>query len=144
MAPACPTPARFVLVGYVIGFADGTGAHIRWMLPGGIHAYAPDYPQVPIQVLFVSLVVLDPLVAVLAGLARREGIWVACTIIVADVIANWTGNWARITSPHGRLLDTVPWLITVFGLFVFATAVPTTRALRRDLSAGTASPVQAA
>jgi hypothetical protein len=139
-----PRWARWVLAGYVVGFADGTGDHIRWMLHGGIHAYAAAYPQVPIQVLFVGLVVLDPLAAVLAGLARREGVWLACAIMAADVIANWTGNWTRITSPQGRLFGTVPWLITVFGLFVFGTAIPLTRVIRRDRSAGTASPVQAA
>ena len=139
-----PRWARWVLVVYIVGFADGTGDHVRWMLHGGIRAYASAYPQLPIQVLFVGLVVLDPLAAVLAGLARREAVWLACAIMVADMIANWTGNWARITSPHGRLLDTVPWLITIFGLFVFATAAPMTRVLRHDTAAGPVSPAETA
>jgi hypothetical protein len=141
-----PRWARWVLAGNVVGVADGTGDHMRWMLHGGIHAYAAAYPQVPIQVLFVGLVVLDPLAAVLAGLARREGVWLSCAIaiMVADVIANWIGNWTRITSPPGRLFDAVPWLITVFGLFVFSTAIPLTRVIRRNRSAGTVSPAQAA
>jgi hypothetical protein len=131
-----PSWARWVLAGYVIGFADGTGDHIRWMVHGGIHAYAGAYPQVPIQVVFVLLVLLDPLAAVLCGFARREGVWLACAIMVADVIANWSGSWARIVSPQGRLLHTVPWLITAFGLFVFATAGPLLRLLRRDPATG--------
>jgi hypothetical protein len=139
-----PWWARCALLGSVIGFMDGTGDHIRWMLHGGIHAYASAYPQVPIQVVFVCLVVLDPLAAVLAVLARRAGVWLACAIMVADMIANWVGNWARITNPQGRLLDTVPWLITAFGLFVFATAVPLLRALRRAPARGATSTVQAA
>jgi hypothetical protein len=49
-----------------------------------------------------------------------------------------------ITSPHGRLLDTVPWLITLFGLFVFATAAPMMRLLRRDRAAGPVSPAETA
>ncbi len=114
------------------------------MLHGGIHAYASAYPAVPIQVVFVCLVVLDPLAAVLAGIARREGVWLACGIMMADMVANWVGNWARITNPQGRLLDTVPWLVTVFGLFVFATAGPLLRALRREPAPGATSPVQAA
>jgi hypothetical protein len=59
---------------YLIGFADGTADHVRWMTRGGIHAYAPFYPQIPIQVLFVSLVVLDPLVVALVAFVRREGV----------------------------------------------------------------------
>ena len=59
---------------YLIGFADGTADHVHWMTRGGIHAYAPSYPQIAIQVFFVSLVVLDPLVVVLVAFVRREGI----------------------------------------------------------------------
>lgn len=58
-----PRWARWVLAVYLIGFADGTADHVRWMTRGGIHAYAQSYPQIAIQVFFVSLVVLDPLVA---------------------------------------------------------------------------------
>ncbi len=133
-----------MLAGYVIGFADGTGDHVRWMLHGAIHAYPVSYPPVPIQVLFVGLLVLDPVPAVLTGLTRHEGVWLACAIMVADMIANWTGNLARITSPQGPLLDTVPWLITIFGLFVLGTALPMTPVLRRADATGTVSPFQAA
>ena len=55
---------------YLIGFAQGTGAHIRDLMRGGIHAYS-SVPQAWIQVFFVSLVVLDPLVAVLIAFVRR-------------------------------------------------------------------------
>jgi hypothetical protein len=47
------------------------------MTRGGIHAYAHDYPLVPIQVFFVSLIVVEPLTIVLLGFVRREGIWLA-------------------------------------------------------------------
>ena len=50
------------------------------------------FPQAWIQVFFVSLVVLDPLVVVLAGFVRREGIWLAAGVMMLDVVANWTGN----------------------------------------------------
>jgi hypothetical protein len=70
-----PRWARWVLVVYLIGFADGTADHVRWMTRGGIHAYASSYPPVAARVFFVSLVVLDPLVVVLVAFVRREGIW---------------------------------------------------------------------
>jgi hypothetical protein len=69
-----PRWARWVLAVYLIRFADGTADHVRWMTRGEIHAYAPFYPQIPIQVLFVSLVVLDPLVVALVAFVRREGV----------------------------------------------------------------------
>jgi hypothetical protein len=105
----------------MIGFAGGTADHMRWMTRGGIHAYASSYPQVPIQVFFVILVVADPLVAVLLGLVRREGIWLACAVMALDIVANWVGNWSRIRHDPG---PNVPWLITLFGAFVLACAPP--------------------
>jgi hypothetical protein len=29
---------------------------------------------------------------VLLGLVRREGIWLACAVMVLDIAANWTGK----------------------------------------------------
>jgi hypothetical protein len=133
-----------VLVIYIAGFAEGTGDHIRWMLHGGIHAYAGAYPQAAIQVLFVGLVMLDPLAALLTGLVRREGVWLACGIMVADMIANWAGNWTRIAAVHSRLLETVPWLISAFGVFVLTTAVPVLRVIGRHGAPGPTSVSQAA
>lgn len=111
------------------GFADGTGDHVRWMAHGGIHAYASSYPQLPYQVFFVSLIVLDPLVVVLAAVVRREAVWLACGVMVADIGANWAGNLRRILDYPAHLAGNIPWLITVFGVFVFATAFPLARAM---------------
>jgi hypothetical protein len=58
------------------------------MAHGGIHAYASSYPQVTYQVFFVSLIVLDPLVIVLAAAVRREAAWLACGVMAA----NWAGT----------------------------------------------------
>ncbi len=127
---ALPGWARWVLGLYMIGFADGTGDHARWMLHGGIHAYAAAYPAVVIQVLFVGLIVADPLTVVLAGLVRPAAVWLAVVIMMLDMLANWYGNWPRITGERGRLLDTAPWLITAFGLFVLATAPALLHAIR--------------
>jgi len=118
-----------VVAVYVAGFADGTGDHLRWMTHGGIHAYARSYPQVPIQVFFVALIVLDPLTMVLVGGVRRTGIWLAIAVMVLDIAANWFGNWSRITGAPANLLATGPWVITAFGVFVLATSFPLLRRL---------------
>ena len=87
-----PRWARWVLAAYLTGFADGTAAHVRAQAQGGIHAYSA-FSQVPLQVFFVCLVVLDPLVTVLAGFVRRAGIWLAAGVMALDMTANWAGNW---------------------------------------------------
>ncbi|MFE1863500.1 hypothetical protein [Streptomyces anandii] len=118
---AQPLWARCVLAVYLIGFAEGTGSHIADLVRGGIHAYA-SFPEVPLQVFFVSLVILDPLAAVLVGLVRREGIWLASVVMVLDVSANWWGNRHWLRDDPAQLLWLLP--ITVFGVFVVAFAVP--------------------
>ncbi|MDF3143962.1 MULTISPECIES: hypothetical protein [unclassified Streptomyces] len=123
---AQPLWARWVLAVYLIGFTEGTGSHIADLVRGGIHAYA-SFPQVSLQVFFVSLVILDPLVAVLVGLVRREGIWLASAVMVLDVSANWWGNRHWLRDDPVRLLWLLP--ITVFGLFVVALAIPLYRAV---------------
>jgi hypothetical protein len=127
---ALPRWARWVLALYLLGFANGTGDHVLWMRHGGIHAYASSFPPVPVQVFMVSLILLDPLTIVLCGLVRRAAVWLAIGIMALDMPVNWYWNWSRITAQPGRLLVTVPWLITIFGLFVFATAPALLRQMR--------------
>ena len=112
-----PAWARCVLAVYMIGFAEGTGDHVVWMTHGGIHAYA-QFGAVLIQVFLVALIILDPLVVVLAGLVRREAVYLAVAVMALDLTANWTANWPR-----------VPWTFIVDGVFVFATAVPLLRVM---------------
>jgi hypothetical protein len=119
-----PIWARWVLAVYMIGFVEGFADHVRWMTRGGIHAYAHDYPLVPIQVFFVSLIVVEPLTIVLLGFVRREGIWLACAVMVLDMAANWIGNWSHVRDDWAL---NVPWLITVFGLFVLSFSLPMLR-----------------
>ena len=126
-----PQWARWVLALYLVGFAEGTGDHVVWMSHGGIHAYASSFPPVPVQAFLVGLVVLDPLAVVLTGLARHAGVWLAVGIMAIDMPVNWYWNWSRITAEPGRLLVTAPWTITIFGLFVFATAPALLRLMRR-------------
>ena len=71
---ALPRWARWVLAVYLIGFADGTAAHARDLARAGFDAYS-GFPQVPLRVFFISLVLLDPLVVVLMALVLPAGIW---------------------------------------------------------------------
>ncbi|HWN60353.1 MAG TPA: hypothetical protein VNO25_06750, partial [Streptosporangiaceae bacterium] len=74
---------------------------------------------------------LDPLVVVLAGFVRREGIWLAAGVMVLDVAANWTGNWPWLDADPARLLRPVGLLpITLFGVFVLVTALPLLRVMK--------------
>ena len=97
------------------------------MTHGGIHAYAQSYPQIAIQVFFVSLVVLDPLVIALVAFVRREGIWLAAVVMALDIAANWIGN---LTSIRRDWVTNVPWLITLFGALVLVTVLPLHRVVR--------------
>jgi hypothetical protein len=120
-----------MLAVYLIGFLEGAGAHVLDLVGGGIHVYA-SFAPVPLQVLFVSLAVLDPLVVVLVGLVRLAGVRLACGVMVLDVIANWIVNWPRLEANPAWLLRPVGLLpITLFGLFVVASSVPLIRAVAR-------------
>ncbi|MEH0467566.1 hypothetical protein ACN6K4_003860 [Streptomyces hayashii] len=109
-----------MLAVYLIGFLEGACVHLLDVLRGGFHAYAA-FPEVSLQVFFVSLAILDPLVVVLVGLVRREGVWLASAVMVMDVSANWWGNRHWLQDDPARLLWLSP--ITLFGLFVVASAV---------------------
>ena len=125
-----PQWARWVLAVYLAGFAQGTGAHVRDLARGGIHAYSA-LPQVWIQVFFVSLVVLDPVVVVLVAFVRRAGVWLAAGVMILDVAANWIGNWPSLREDPARLLHPVGLLpITLFGAFVLATTLPLLRVVQ--------------
>ena len=116
---------------YLIGFLEGAGAHCLDLIRGGVHAYA-SFAPVPLQVFFVSLVVLDPLVVVLVACLRPEGIRLAGGVMVMDVIANWIVNWPQLQEDPAWLLRPVGLLpITLFGLFVVASSVPLLRVMTR-------------
>jgi len=123
-----PVWARWVLAVYIIGFTDGTGAHIRDLARGGFHAYS-GFPYVPLRVFFISLVVLDPLIVVLCALVRPAGIWLAAVVMVLDVAANTSGNWSRVSRDPAWLVRPAGLLVLiVFGAFVLATAPAMLRA----------------
>jgi hypothetical protein len=123
-----PLWAKCVIVAYAVGFADGTGAHVRDLARGGFHAYSAVPPVV--QVFFVGLVVLDPLVAVLILSMRRAGPWLAAVVMAADVAGNWYVNWPGVTQDPWAYLRPVGLApITFFGLFVLGSRVPLRRSL---------------
>lgn len=127
---ALPGWARCVLAVYLIGFADGTAAHARDLARAGFGAYS-GFPQVPLRVFFISLVLLDPLVVVLAALVLPAGIWLAAVVMVLDVAANTAGNWSRIQhDPAWPFTPASLLLIIVFGAFVLATVPVMLRATK--------------
>lgn len=85
--------------------------------------------------LFVALIILDPLTVVLIGGVRRAGIWLAAAVMALDMAANWIGNWSRITGTPANLLDAELWLITAFSMFVLASAPVLLRLIRPDSDA---------
>ncbi|MFD0020738.1 hypothetical protein [Streptomyces sp. NPDC058382] len=131
-----PLWARWALAAYLIGFLVGTRTHVLDVARGGIHAYSV-FPQVPLQVLFVSLVVIDPLVIVLVGLVRREGIWLAGAVMVLDVCGNWWGNWQWLRDDPSQVLRLLP--LTLFGVFIVASLPPLHRLVARTSIASSPS-----
>ncbi|MFB7509716.1 hypothetical protein [Streptomyces broussonetiae] len=102
---------------------------------GGLHAYA-GFGPLPLQVFFVALVVLDPLAAALTLWLRPWGFKLAAVVMTLDVLANWYVNGAWVAADPTRLLRPVGLLpITLFGLFVVATAPALLRAARGSVTA---------
>lgn len=133
-----PTWAKWVLAGYLIGFADGTGAHIRDLARDGLHAYA--FAPAGVQVFFVGLVLLDPLVFVLVLLMRPAGAWLAAAVMAADMATNWYVNWSAPPEYRLRFLPPTGLLpITVFGLFVLISFLPLRRALSTSVNSAASS-----
>ncbi|EST19934.1 hypothetical protein M878_40905 [Streptomyces roseochromogenus subsp. oscitans DS 12.976] len=124
---------------YAGGFLEGAGSHVLDLVRGGLHAYAAFGP-VPLQVFFVALVVLDPLVAVLTLWMRPSGVRAAGVLMTLDVLANWYVNRSWVQEDPAALLRPVGLLpITVFGAFVLATLRPLLHALNgRDPRCATA------
>ncbi|MEV7202213.1 hypothetical protein [Streptomyces griseoluteus] len=134
-----PRWARWVAAMYVIGFVEGTGSHAYDVIRGGLHAY--HYWPLPSQLLFHALLVLDLLVAVWVVLAHPAGPPLGAAIMAADLAANWWGNWEGILGDpfdYVRLSGLAP--ITLFGIFVLATALPLRRTFRQGLSRQGLSP----
>ncbi|MFD8544438.1 hypothetical protein [Streptomyces sp. NPDC059649] len=123
-----PVWVRCAAVVYVIGFLEGTGAHGYFLATGGLHAYS--YAPISVQLLFHLLLLLDPLVALLIIRARPGGPLLAAVVMVADLLGNWSVAWNTVMTHPTAFLRPVGLLpMTLFGIFVWLTALPLRRAL---------------
>lgn len=123
-----PRWAWWVMAGYVAGFLEGTGAHAYDVVTGGLHAYG--YAPLALQLLFHALLLLDPLVALLVVTARPVGPYLGAAVMLADLAANWWLQRDIVLHHPATCLRPVGLLpITVFGVFVLATALPLRRVL---------------
>ena len=121
---------RLVRLVFIIGFLEGTLAHAYDLADGGLHAFR-GFPLVS-QILFQSLLVLDPLAAALVWRRISSAPVLGAAIMIADDTANWQGNWTAVRTDPGMLLRPygLP-VLTLFGVFVLLTALP----LRRSFTA---------
>ncbi|GAB3282345.1 hypothetical protein [Kineosporia babensis] len=111
---------RWIRAVYLIGFGEGTLAHLFDLITGGLAAYQ-EY-ALPFQVFFHSLIVLDPLVVVLIWQRRRAGAVLAAVVMALDMAANWIVSWPAVTADPALLLNPIGLpSITLFGGFVLLT-----------------------
>ncbi|MFG2833072.1 hypothetical protein ACGFWI_37435 [Streptomyces sp. NPDC048434] len=121
-----PRWAWWVTAIYVVGFLEGAGAHAYFVVTGGLHAY--DYAPAPAQLLFHGLLLADPLVALLVAWGYPGGPLLGA-VVMLDVVANWWIQWSAVLADPAAYLRPVGLsAITVFGVFVLATALPLSRA----------------
>lgn len=114
--PPLPAPIRRIVVFYTVVFTYGAVVHTVRLLSGN----EPD-AGLPwwLAAFFMSLVVLDPLCAVLLALRRRAGHTLGCLVLVADALANGYANYAldgstgMTTGRAGQLVITALALILV-------------------------------
>lgn len=86
-----PVAARVVVAVVVVVLLYGTGVHVVQLAVGG----ADPYPAAPswLAAYYVSLVVLDPLAAVLLLRRNRVGIVLAVAVLATDAAANGYANF---------------------------------------------------
>lgn len=133
-----PMWTRVVVLGYALGFIVGAVASVFDLITYGTDAYAA--APLPARILFASLVILDPLVAIAALRVRRAAPWLACAVLGMVAL----GLMWRAHAPNGLTQPPAfigpAWglilLELLFGVFVFATAIPVWRKLT---TTGTAS-----
>jgi NhaP-type Na+/H+ and K+/H+ antiporter len=101
----------------------------------GLGAYASFGPVV-LQVFFISLVILDPIVVVLVALARPSGVWLGLIVMAVDMPANVFVNWPMLRQDWWSLVRPAGMLpLTLFTVFVLVSAVPLSRRLSASRSA---------
>ncbi|MEU6439953.1 hypothetical protein [Streptomyces sp. NPDC047046] len=107
---------------YVVGFAEGTAAHVADLVRGGLGAYEK-FPYAPVRALFLALVVLDPLVVLLLLRAPARGIAAGALVMALDLAANLAANAGDLAGAPAQTLPRMAPLL-LFGAFVLSTAWP--------------------
>jgi hypothetical protein len=115
-----PATERRLALAAAAVFGYGAVVHVVQLVLGG----ADPYPAVPgwLAGYFVSLTVLDPVVAVLLLLRRRAGLVLGCAVLVTDAAANGYANHVVDTTSDltaGRVGHAV---ITVLAVALLAAA----------------------
>ena len=126
--PGRPVWVRCCVAAYAIGFLEGTGAHAYFLATDRLSAY--NYAPMPVQLLFHALLPLDLLVAVLVMRGRPVAPLPAAAVMLMDLAANWSIQADEVLAHPTAYVRPVGLLpITLFGLFVVATALPLRRSL---------------
>lgn len=107
---------------WVLTFGIGTASHLADLIGGGPDVYA--WAPAPLELFYLSLVVLDALVVGLLLRLRREGVLLGAVVMALDVPANWWVTLERGSS----VLVLLP--LTVIGILVVTTAPWLDRVLR--------------
>ena len=101
--------------------------HVWYLVQGGLHAFRGE--PVAIQLFFHAELLLDPLVLLLMLLRIPAAAWLGAMVLLTDTAAFWWLCWDDLLRHPGAYVKVtgLP-AVTVFGLFVLATAVPLSRA----------------
>ncbi|UQA92490.1 hypothetical protein [Streptomyces halobius] len=132
-----PQWSRWAVALYLFAFGQAFFVHLYALLDGGFHAYAWAPPAV--RTYFTLLVVLDPLAFFLVWRLRPVGVVYSCVVMALDAFANWYANWDFVMHNPWTLAQPVGLTpITLFTVFVLASAVPLRREFGRLSGAGAA------
>lgn len=102
---------------WIVGFLIGTTTHVADLVLAGTNVY--DGFPIAIRLFWVSLTVLDPLVAALLWFRLRAGVVLGVAVILADIAINWS-----VFSTIGGLSLFGVVAQSLFAAFVLMTARP--------------------
>lgn len=113
-----PGDVRAACTATVAVLAYGTLVHVVQLVTGG----GDPYPLAPawLAAYFVSLTVLDPLAAALLWFRRREGLVLACAVLVTDAAANGYANYVLDQDPGMTVGRAAQAVITVLAAALVA------------------------
>jgi hypothetical protein len=84
-----PRRVRVIVAAAVVVFGYGTAVHVVQLFRGGADPATPPW----LAAFFVSLTLLDPMVAILLALRRRAGLALAVVVLTTDALANGYANY---------------------------------------------------